>query len=272
MSIQQYTDYILLNADDFLKYRVSTSFSKVSTKAEIIDDTFFLDESTRVLTAQSSNTKSGGFNFFFPNTKTGDEIEVECEIRSVSGENPRFYFSEVSTPDSTGIEANSTYSTVDQQGQWEYINQKMIIKNTTYTNNKIFIGLITSAAGKYQLRNLKIRLKRSIFTRKQERILGFTVNKYNGNWVTDEYSYSDPVTFSYSGNSLKLTFEQVFNKKPIVQITPSNGAAAGYKIIGAASNDSVLITFLDSSNNAVSAETIVSNNTIFHVVIIGKSS
>ncbi|WHT89553.1 hypothetical protein [Bacillus cereus] len=270
MAIYQDVDYVLLNTDDYVRYRSSPSFNKVDSVSQVVDDTFFFDATTRLLTAQTSNTKSGGFNFYFPNTYIGDVIEIECEVRSINGESPRVYLNEVSAPNASGSEANGTYMIASQQGQWEFIQKEFIVRNTQYKNNKLFIGLITSAAGKYQVKNLKVRLKRSAFNEKRDMNKVYTINKYNGSWVIDEYSASDKGTLSYDGDSLKLTFDTAFGKKPIPLVTPGNGLAAKYKITASPNADSVLITFFDIDNKVVSAETVVSNSTILHLAVFSK--
>ncbi|MGG3047280.1 hypothetical protein ABEO76_29930 [Bacillus anthracis] len=270
MSIYQDVDYVLLTNEDYVKYRSSSSFNKVDSSSQVTDDTFSFDSTTRLLTAQSSNTKSGGFNFYFANTYIGDIIEIECEIRSVIGEYPRVYFNEISVPNSSGVEANSTFMFPSQQGQWELLQRKFVVRNSQYNNNKLFIGLITNASGKYQIKNLRVRIKRSAFDKKNDVNKTYTINKYNGSWVIDEYSSSDKGTLSYEGNSLKLTFDTAFNKKPIPLVTPGNSLAAKYKITASPNTDNVLITFYDSDNAVVSAETVVSNSTIFHLVAFSK--
>ncbi|KAA0777616.1 hypothetical protein DN392_06345 [Bacillus sp. BB51/4] len=271
MSIYQDVDYALLNIDDYVKYRSSSSFNKVDSASQVTDDTFYFDTAIRLLTAQSSNAKSGGFNFYFENTYIGDIIEIECEIRSVTGEYPRIYFNGISFPGPSGIEADSTYMAPSQQGQWEFMKREFIVRNTQYNNYKFFIGLITNSAGKYQLRNLKVRLKRTVFNKKNEISKTYTINKYNGSWVFDEYSDSDKGNLSYEGNSLKVAFDLPFNKKPIPLVTLGNSLAVKYKIIANAKVDNVLITFYDENNVAVSAEAVVSNNTLFHLAVFGKN-
>ncbi|PEI73422.1 hypothetical protein CN646_07420 [Bacillus wiedmannii] len=270
MSIYQDVDYVLLTDEDYTKYRSSTSFNKVSTVGEVVDNTFFFDSLTRVLTAQSSNNLSGGYNFFFPNTYIGDMLEVECDIRSVSGEYPRLYFSETSAPNTSGTEANSTYMTLVQQGQWETIQHKFIIKNTQYNNAKLFVGLITNAAGRYQIKNLRIRLKRSAFNKKSDMNRTYTVNKYNGSWIFDEYSFSDVGTISIENNAVKITFDIPYTKKPIPIVTPGNSSSVKYKVTAIASQDSVSIAFYDSANAVVPPDTTVSNNTMVQLAVFGK--
>lgn len=269
--IYQNDYFAMLSNDDYLKYRSSTSFNVASSADQVVDNTFFFNSFNQVLTAQSSATLPAGFNFFFPATSLGDIVEVECEIQSISGDLPQIFFTETSKANGTGVDASNVYDyrQPSQQGQWEVIKQSFVAKNITYNNYKVFVGITTANAGKYRIRNLKVKINRNVFNRKQEISRKYCITKYQDEWIYDNYTSSDIPNITVNNGNLNIGYDITFARRPIGLITFNNAVSLPFKYLVNADFGSAAIVFYDSTNNIV-LESAMPNNTKFNLHILGE--
>jgi hypothetical protein len=149
------TSYVsLFTLDEFKKYATYT----LPYVSELSGDTneFTYDSSIYTCRVNKTNTTDAvGFRIPIIGLINYDMIEIECEYRLISGENPWLLVqSNGGIGDARRYQFNNT-------GEWEKVKTTFMIGNTPTSNETSYIeigGYATSQIGTYEIRNVMIKV------------------------------------------------------------------------------------------------------------------
>lgn len=245
----------ILSKQDIQLNMINNSFVAVDSKDDVVDNTYYFDSKTNTIYAKSAIGVRGMIAFKLSNLSIGDIIEVETELRSISGSKPFVTITEC------GADYESAYNDLiktyydNNDNNYITVSAKSYIINTTHA--LVLIGLGRDDAGEYHIRLPRVRVtKKKHFTTPQ--IMQYSINKYPDGWVlrTDNWASSAGATITeIDANTLKITFDKPFDKRPIPSIAQCfETATDSHKYnakVGQITVDSIQIKFFDSSNNVV---------------------
>ncbi|MBQ8992940.1 MAG: hypothetical protein IJ085_02235 [Turicibacter sp.] len=264
MSLYSSKNYYFIDSLDFLRARSSTSMTEVTSLTGLVDNSYYVEDN--VVTVKSSVGVTGGFVLFVDNTKFGDVVEIEFDYCIVSGDNIRMSFSECENTLTSSSEENTIYTSLESN-MWSNFKENLVVANTTFNNNKLFVGLTSASSGIFKLRNLKMKVNRYTSNEREKDFEFFNIKKENGEWKFDNLFFNSKANLQIEGDGLKITLNRVFKLKPVVIVTNSSGMARNFKIqVNTTNRESFIFTFYDTSNSVVDAQN-VNDNTSFNCAI-----
>lgn len=143
--------------DPKLNSKMSSTLSRKSTTADVDATPNTFNHSygtTNTVRVNSNGTNEAGVSFHFGNLEVGDLIEIEAEIRVISGENPILQLSEYNLSD--GSESNKNSKRFTGKNEFQTVKFKHFITITNnWGNNRAFIGLETGKSGVFEMRSVR---------------------------------------------------------------------------------------------------------------------
>jgi len=110
--------------------------------------------STRIA-INSDGVGEGGLQFFYEMLEVADYIEIQCDIKIISGDLPILKISEYKKD--TKEENNPNKKTATNSGQWLSIRHKGAVTATrNWYNTRAFIGYEDGKSGIFEVRNLRV--------------------------------------------------------------------------------------------------------------------
>ena len=263
-------DKYLNNLDFINKNLLNNSFSSVTSSDLLADNTFYYDRTTFTVKGKSTSGKRGSVCIKYDNVKSGDIIEVECEIRKIDGDTPDVKVTECdSTHEAKFNElAKQTYSL---NGDWQLIKIKTNMINDKSLN--ITFGLGAAQSGTYEVRYIKTRVKRVMENTKIKQSKSYSIYKMPGGWQirTDVWdSDVDGIISLQDVNTLLLTFDR-FKLAPIPSVAENfdnNGIKYDVRV-GKVENNSLQIKVVDRTVNTLVDLSTLPNYFQFYITLNG---
>lgn len=170
--------------------RITKNLTKVGTTdlvlttANSYNQTYGITNTTRI---NSNGVGESGVELNFNNLEIGDFIEVELEVRTLSGVSPKIIISEYNP--TTKVHDSKTTKKIDNSIEWRIEKTKVVVfVNKTFYNHRVFIGLETGETGVFDIRSVRA----IAFTKTQQSqdkidrgYYSFKIDKTNGVWSID---------------------------------------------------------------------------------------
>ena len=263
-------DKYLNNLDFINKNLLNNSFTSVTSSDLLVNDTFYYDRNTFTVKGKSTTAKRGSVCVKYDSVKSGDIIEVECEIRRIDGDMPSVTITEC---DSTH-EANYNElckKTYNLNGDWQLIKIKTNMINDKSLN--ISFGLGLSEVGTYEVRYIKTRVKRVMENTNVKINKSYSIYKMPTGWQvrTDVWdSDTDGILTLQDTNTLLLTFDR-FKLAPIPSVAENfdnNGIKYDVRV-GQVQNNSLQIKVIDRTTNSIVDLSTLANYFQFYITLSG---
>ena len=263
-------DKYLNNLDFINKNLLNNSFTSVTSSDLLVNDTFYYDRTTFTVKGKSTTAKRGSVCVKYDSVKSGDIIEVECEIRRVDGDMPSVTINEC---DSTheGNYKELCKKTYNLNGEWQLIKIKTNMINDKSLN--ITFGLGLSQSGTFEVRCVKTKVKRNIENVNKKINKSYAIYKMPNGWQirTDVWdSDLDGVLTVQDTNTLLLKFDR-FKLSPIPSIAENfdnNGIKYDVRV-GQVQNNSIQIKVVDRTTNALVDLSTLANYFQFYITLNG---
>ena len=263
-------DKYLNNLDIINRNLLEDSFTSVTSTNLITDDTFYYDRNTFTVRGKSTPAKRGCVCAKYDGVKSGDIIEVECEIRSIDGDRPNVKITECDGTHEMYYNelAKQTYSL---NGEWQLIRIK-----TNMINNKslnITFGLDWPQTGTYEVRYMKTKVKRVMENTNVKLSKAYSVYKMPEGWRVRNDTFDsdvDGLITLRDINTLVLTFDR-FKLAPIPCVAENfdnNGIIYDVRV-GQVQNNSLQIKVVDRVTNALVDLSTLPNYFQFYVTLTG---
>lgn len=245
-------DKYLNNLDFINRNLLNNSFTSVTSSDLLVNDTFYYDRNTFTVKGKSTTDKRGSVCIKYDSVKSGDIIEVECEIRRIDGDMPSVSVTEC---DNTH---ESNYNELCKKrynlnGDWQLIKIKTNMINDKSLN--ISFGLGLSQTGTYEVRYIKTRVKRVMENTYVKINKSYSIYKMPAGWqirndVWD--SDTDGILTLQDANTLLLTFDR-FKSSPIPSVAENfDNDGIKYDVrVGKVQNNSLQIKVVDRTTNTL---------------------
>lgn len=245
-------DKYLNNLDFINRNLLDNSFRSVTSSDLLTNDTFYYDRNTFTVKGKSTTAKRGSVCIKYDSVKSGDIIEVECEIRRIEGDMPSVSVTECdSTHEANYNElAKRTYRL---NGEWQLIKIKTNMINDKSLN--ISIGLGLSQVGTYEVRHIKTRVKRVMENTNVKINKSYSIYKIPTGWqIGTDYGDDDidgAITLQ-DENTLLLTFDR-FKSSPIPSVAENfdNGGILYDVRVGQIQNNSIQIKVVNRTTHSL---------------------
>ena len=245
-------DKYLNNLDFINRNLLNNSFTSVTSSDLLVNDTFYYDRTTFTVKGRSTTDKRGSVCVKYDNVKSGDIIEVECEIRKIDGDIPSVTITECD------ITHEGNYNELCKKrynlnGEWQLIKIKTNMLNDKSLN--ITFGLGLSQVGTYEVRYIKTRVKRVTEISNIKQSKSYSIYKMPTGWQVRNDTFDsdcDGVITLQDTNTLILTYDR-FKLAPIPSIAENfdnNGIKYDVRV-GQVQNNSIQIKVVDRSTNAL---------------------
>ena len=263
-------DKYLNNLDFINKNLLNNSFTSVSSSDLLTNDTFYYDRNTFTVKAKSTAAKRGNICIKYDNVKSGDIIEVDCEIRRIDGDIPIIKITECNNTHEGGFNELCKKS-YDLNGDWQLIKIKTNMINDKSLN--ITFGLGLSEVGTYEVRYIKTRVKRVMENTNVKINKSYSIYKMPTGWqVRTDYwdSDTDGVLTLQDTNTLLLTYDR-FKLTPIPSVAENfdnNGIKYDVRV-GQVQNNSIQIKIVDRTANDLVDLSTLPNYFQFYITLNG---
>lgn len=263
-------DKYLNNLDFINKNLLNNSFSSVTSSDLLVNDTFYYDRNTFTVKGKSTTAKRGSVCIKYDSVKSGDIIEVECEIRRIDGDMPSVKVTECDNTHE-GNYNELCKKTYDLNGDWQLIKIKTNMINDKSLN--ISFGLGLSQAGTYEVRYIKTKVKRVMENTNIKHSKSYSVYKMPKGWQvrSDTFDSDDDGAITLQDtNTLLLTYDR-FKLAPIPSIAENfdnNGIKYDVRV-GQVQNNSIQIKVVDRTTNTLVDLSTLSNYFQFYITLNG---
>ena len=263
-------DKCLNNLDFINRNLLNNSFTSVTSSDLLTNDSFYYDRTTFTVKGQSSTAKRGSVCIKYDNVKSGDIIEVECELRRIDGDMPTVKITECDNTHE-GNYNELCKKTYDLNGDWQLIKIKANMINDKSLN--ITFGLGLSEVGTYEVRYIKTRVKRVMENTNVKINKSYSIYKMPTGWEirTDVWeSDVDGVLTLQDTNTLLLTYDR-FKLSPIPSVAENfdnNGIKYDVRV-GQVQNNSIQIKIVDRSTNSIVDLSTLPNYFQFYISLSG---
>lgn len=263
----------LNNVDKIVENLLPNGLSKVDSEQSVTDNTFYFDRNENRIVVKSGANKLGIITIMFDDVDLGDIIELECEMRWISGAKPHVKI-EHTNADHINGQVELLKETHRGTGEWIYHNQKItqLVENKSINVN---FGLGLGDDGSYELRNVKAKVIRQKPSNVRE-VRAYAFYKMpNTGWQirTDVWdSDTNAVLTKQDSQTLSLTFPR-FRKTPIPCVA-ENFSNNGQKYdirIGECNVDVIKIKVVDRETNQFVALDSLSDYFNFYLTLHGYS-
>lgn len=263
-------DKYLNNLDFINRNLLNNSFTSVTSSDLLTNDTFYYDRNTFTAKGKSTTAKRGSVCVKYDSVKSGDIIEVECEIRRIDGDMPSVKITEC---DNTH-EANYNElckKTYNFNKDWQLIKIKTNMINDKSLN--ITFGLDLDQTGTYEVRYIKTRVKRVMENTNVKINKSYSIYKMPTGWQirTDVWdSDIDGILTLQDVNTLLLKFDR-FKSSPIPSVAENfdnNGIKYDVRV-GQMQNNSIQIKVVDRTTNTLVDLSTLPNYFQFYITLNG---
>lgn len=245
---------------------------------QIYPDAFTFNETTGIITVNSTSAKPGYLLETLESLTVGDIIEVTGEFRCLSGTLPKVDFDEYN---SATTYQSMEYVQIKKNGEWETLKARYIFRDLKgHKKLRCVIGLWTADSGEYEMRNVRIlvKSKRNIEDEKKQTLSPpleqkpFVIRKNNGSWeIREDFAHGEALLEVVSTVTLQLKFSKQFRNRP-VGVLGLDFYMNSYKYdvrIGDLQKDRAKIQFYDKEKNELQQLSAIPNDTHFSVLLIG---
>lgn len=196
----------------------NSNASNVDTTPNTINQTY----GTNVIKINSDGTAERGIQFIFDNLEIGATLEIECEMRVLSGDTPLLKISEWNK--GTSVETYPKIKNVVNNGQWKCVKFKELISflSATY-NHRAFVGLPVGSSGIFELRNIRAKAnsKQNLVQDKIDRgYYKYIIKKTSGTWALESGANSSGTIETPYSTSIILNHTSQY--KPTYQLSSGN--------------------------------------------------
>ncbi|MDY5853362.1 MAG: hypothetical protein SPK28_03940 [Bacilli bacterium] len=263
-------DKYLNNLDFINRNLLNNSFTSVASSNLLTNDTFYYDRNTFTVKGKSTTDKRGSICVKYDNVKSGDIIEVECEIRRIDGDMPSVAITECDTTHESNYN-ELCKKRYNLNGDWQLIKIKTTMLNDKSLN--ITFGLGLDQTGTYEVRYVKTRVKRVTENALVKINKSYAIYKMPNGWQvrTDTFdSDYDGVITLQDTNTLLLTYDR-FKLSPIPSVAENfdnNGIKYDVRV-GQVQNNSIQIKVVDRTTNTLVDLSTLSNYFQFYITLTG---
>ena len=263
-------DKYLNNLDFINRNLLNNSFTSVISSDLLANDTFYYDRLTFTVKGKSTTAKRGSICIKYDNVKSGDIIEVECEMRRIDGDMPTVKITECDNTHE-GNYNELCKKTYDLNGDWQLIKIKTNMINDKSLN--ITFGLGLSEVGTYEVRYIKTRVKRVMENTNVKINKSYSIYKMPTGWQvrTDVWdSDTDGILTLQDTNTLLLTFDR-FKLVPIPSVAENfDNDGIKYDVrVGQVQNNSIQIKVVDRTTNSIVDLSTLANYFQFYITLSG---
>lgn len=182
------------------------------------------------LKINSNGTEESGVYFNFDSLEIGDMLEIECEVRVISGSSPLLKIAEYNT--TTLVEAVPIKKTFVLNNEWQMIKFKTYISNfRNYNNHRAFVGLEAGQSGIFELRSVRA-IAYSKVVQPQDKIdrgfYRYIVKKVSGIWTIQNGSSAGGVITNPQTWNLVLEFPRQVYPSINISSNVSNSYIFGF--------------------------------------------
>lgn len=151
--------FSILNADNF-KNKLPLTPLTYTTTEPLADDTFSV---TGNMAHVKAVTQRGYFIEFISGLIEGDVLEVECEVRNISGVKAKIGIDEASGTSISDARTNVWISQSLGVGEWETLKCTYIVTNSYYSGiHSIALGTFSNEVSEFYIRKIRIKANKQM--------------------------------------------------------------------------------------------------------------
>lgn len=251
------------------------TYPTLNVNEPISNNQYYYADNLKLIHIKKDNTCNGKLSFGFEKLNIGDVIEVEFDLRIVSGTQFRISFNEIETISNIKTPIEKTYYEYSNT-EWNTVRASYTIRNDSFSNHLVDIGIQKYIAGEWYIKNLKVNVKRQHTNELKERMESYCIERWSNSGTMEwrnrtEWYTKSGVVSELDTNTLKVTFSKPFtNKRPICNATLNYvNAGKNYRIMVDCSDSSFCkIQFYDSTNTVVPLANLGSS-LLFYLIAFG---
>lgn len=268
MSLTQWVKTLAINDNsNIMPNLVSKSETEVLTTPNSFNHSW---GNTNKLRINSDGTNEVGVQFNFDGLEIGDLIEIEAEVRVISGSNPLLKIAEYNI--NTLAEPYPLKKTFELNDQWGMIKLKtyVVMPNNT-GNHRAFIGLEVGQSGIFELRSVRA-IAHTKAIQPQDKIdrgyYRYILKKISGIWTMQNGSSVGSVNQA-SNWSLELNFPT--QGYPSVFISSSLGTQYKFGFVPPSATKVTLSCKKDGDETGTGSDwTVIPDNTMLYILVVYK--
>ena len=213
----------IIDLEDFKKYNQGGNYVDSTT---LNNDEWCYDNVKKIAKFKKSSKSSncGCIKYYFSDFNISDEVEIELDVKVISG------LFKLSINDNGDLADEIKYD----YDEWKTLKLKHIFNrsiNKESSNTRINIGFYSDDIGEYEVRNIRIKLKKA---KESIKFLKATFVKNGEIFILKNNVSNDNLTFKTLPNNAKrgyIEFNRTFNNIPTILLTQSYYNNSSYRPI-----------------------------------------